>query len=76
MFFGGLRYPGNPIAGEWALIGIVKNEACPVYPGVPGAIGESGRLRIFCKGKIHQIDPTVGYVPNLEALVGQKLWIG
>ena len=71
-----LLHPWNPVAGERTLVGIIQNKAILGHLWMSGAVLEFRRRGIRHKGQIHQIDPAVGYVRGLEALVGQELRIG
>jgi len=72
MFLRRLLHSWHPIIGIWALIGVIKNKTCFFNHRMFRTFLEIRRLCTQFNGKIHKIDPAVGYVCHTETLISKE----
>ena len=75
MFLRHLLHPWYPIIGVGTLIGVIQDKTVILNRRMLRAFPELWHLCGRFHGKVHEIDPTVGYVCHTEPLVSKKFRI-
>lgn len=72
MFLRHLLHPWYPIIGVGTLIGVIQNKTVIFNRRMLRAFPELRHLCSRFNGKVHEIDPAVGYVCHTEPFVGKE----